>query len=102
MKTLLQRTYLRAGRLTPANNFRLRSRAVSLPPGSMMPWHSTREREELLLVVRSALRVEIVRPRQQVAIRQLQAGQSLWLPSQTIHRVVNTERRCSLYVYVTG
>ncbi len=67
-----------------------------------MSWHSTRGREELLLVLHATLRVEIVRPRQQVIPHPLRAGQTLWLPAQTIHRVVNVTRRAARYVYVTG
>lgn len=102
MKVAVVRAYTRKGRLTPAKNRGLRARAVTLPPGGVMPWHSTRRREELLLVLQAVLRIEIVRPRQQVIARPLRAGQALWLPAQTIHRVMNAAQRPARYVYVTG
>lgn len=102
MSLPLRRTYVRPGRLTPAKHRGLRARAVSLPPGGVMPWHSTRQREELLLVLQAAVCVDLVRPGQRIRAQQVQAGQSLWLPAQTIHRVVNTGHRRARYVYVTG
>lgn len=96
------RAHTRAGRLTPAKNRGLRARVVILAPRGIMPWHSTRRREELLLVLRGALRVEWVQPRQQIIAQPLRAGHALWLPAQTIHRVVNAARRKARYIYVTG
>lgn len=79
-----------------------------------MAWHSTKEREELLLVVggevevqisrrgRSLIRLRHFRGTPQSGGRALRQGQCAFLPARTRHRVVNRSRAPARYVYVTG
>lgn len=98
---IMIRNFRRAGRLTPAANGGLRARAVRLGPGGAMEWHTTGDREELLLGVRGRVRVEVDQARR---IRRivLAEGLGVFLPSQVRHRVVNASARPGLYLYVTG
>ncbi len=96
-----RRSYRVAGRLTPAGNRGLRARAVCLGRGEQMDWHSTGEREELLLGVAGRVRVELQGSRR-IRRMTLTAGQSVFLPRGTKHRVVNAFARAGSYVYVTG
>ena len=65
-----------------------------------MPWHSTHEREELLIVVQGGVIAEVRRGRvQRLALR---AGDTLFLPRRTEHQVHNPGRRPAGYVYITG
>ncbi len=67
-----------------------------------MEWHSTRAREELLLALRGAVRVEVRGPSGAVRRRLLKAGQCAWLPARTLHRVINRGTRRAHYLYVTA
>ena len=98
---LRRRAFHKPGRLTPSGNRGLRGRAVRLGPGDVMDWHTTGDREELLLGMAGCVRVELEGPRR---IRRivLAAGQSLFLPHRIRHRVVNASGRAGSYVYVTG
>jgi mannose-6-phosphate isomerase-like protein (cupin superfamily) len=81
---------------------RLRSRAMHVAPGGAIEWHSTDEREELLLVLSGTLSLEIETPQRRRALRRLAAGAALYLPSRVRHRVRNRSRRRLVYVYVTA
>lgn len=94
------RSFRRPGRLVPAAAQGLRARCVRLRGGGFMPWHSTRDREELLLALRGLLHVEIRRSR--ILRRILRAGQCLFLPPRTEHRVVNRATTGAVYLYVTS
>ena len=81
----------------------LRSRAVVLRSGGVMDWHSTGLREELLLVIRGALQLEIEAPSaRRILRRSLRAGRSAFVPARTMHRVVNRSARSALYLYITA
>ena len=98
---MTRRTFRTPGRLIPSASRGLRARAVRLSTGGVMDWHTTGEREELLLGLRGRVRVEIDAGR---AVRQipLTAGESVFLPRRIRHRVVNASPRASVYLYVTG
>ena len=93
------RSSQRPGRLIPAPARGLKSRAVTLRPGQVMDWHSTQQREELILVLAGTLELQLRRPS---ACRRIRAGQSAFLPAQTLHRLVNHARLTARYVYITG
>jgi len=91
----------RAGRLLPRRAAGLRAGVVVLRPGEVMPWHSTKSREELLIPLRGSLRVESRRSRRVRRIP-LESGQCLLLPRQTLHRVINGSTKLARYMYVTA
>ncbi len=66
-----------------------------------MDWHSTHQREELILVLRGQVRVECQTGRRMRRLR-VAAGQSVHIPRRILHRVVNPSRSIAQYVYVTG
>ncbi len=68
-----------------------------------MPWHSTREREELLILMTGRVTLEMRRQGGRGRLQKmLKAGESLFLPRRTPHRVVNRSRADASYIYVTG
>jgi mannose-6-phosphate isomerase-like protein (cupin superfamily) len=95
-----RRSYLRSGRLLPSTARRLRSRAMILKPGNAVAWHSTRQREELLLGVAGSVRIDYGagRPRSLT----MAAGQCVFIPPGTPHRVVNASSTAAQYIYVVG
>ena len=66
-----------------------------------MDWHSTRTREELLIALEGRVRVER-QAHGRISAMALAAGYSLFLSSQTLHRVVNRSRRAARYIYITA
>jgi quercetin dioxygenase-like cupin family protein len=97
-----RRSYGRAGRLIPRRTRGLRAGSVILKPGGSMPWHSTNDREELLIVLSGSVRLELVGRAGRTRRIALPAGQSAWLARGTDHSVVNRGARPARYVYVTG
>lgn len=96
-----RRDVRRPGRVTPPWARGLRARTVRLPRKGRMDWHSTRGREELLVVLSGRVRLEVDtagRRRRLV----LASGTSAFLSRATDHCVVNTALGASLYLYVTG
>jgi mannose-6-phosphate isomerase-like protein (cupin superfamily) len=66
-----------------------------------MAWHSTRDREELILVVAGRVVVQVKqagRGRRAVVTQ----GRCLFLGARTEHAVLNDSRRAAQYVYVTA
>lgn len=92
----------RAGRLLPRRGAGLRAGVVALKPGEVMEWHSTDAREELLILLKGWVRVEIGSLRR--ARRQVRLGdrQLLFLPSHTRHRVINGSTKLARYLYITA
>ena len=103
MPRVTKRTYQRPGRLVPRNARGLRARAVVLGRREVMAWHSTRRREELLIALRGTMRVEI-EPQMKGCHRSLtiKAGECVFLPRATLHRVVNRSAAAARYLYVTA
>ena len=67
-----------------------------------MPWHSTGDREELVIVLGGSVRLEArLRPRH-VSAETVQAGQCAFMPPQTLHQVVNRSKVAATYLYVTA
>ena len=92
------RTLDRPGKLVPSSATRLRSRMVRLAPGQIMEWHSTKAREELLIVLVGRVTLEL----KDGAPKQLREGRCAFVPSRTMHRVVNRTRAAAVYIYCTG
>ena len=103
MPRVTKRTSHRAGRLVPRDARGLRARAVVLGRGGVMAWHSTRLREELLIALSGTMRVEI-EPQAKGRARSLilKAGECVFLPRATVHRVVNRSTAMARYLYVTA
>ena len=92
----------KAGRVIPRRPRGLRAAVVTLAPGDVMEWHSTEEREELLIALGGRVAVDVdaaSRGKRRVA---LASGHSLFLPHRTRHRVVNRSSSAARYLYVTG
>ena len=101
-RAIRRRTYRRPGRLVPPGAVGLRARAVRLMPGQQMDWHSTRAREELLVALRGSLRLEVQDARRRIRLTPLRAGQCAFVPSQTVHRIINRSRAQADYIYITA
>jgi len=97
-----RRSYRRAGRVVPETAMRLRGRSVVLKPGQEVGWHSTHSREELLIGISGTVSVERRDRRKRIRAVPLPAGQCLFVPARTAHRVVNRSSRMAHYIYVTG
>ncbi len=91
----------RPGRLVPRGARGLRAGVVVLKPGGIMEWHSTRSREELLIMLAGRVQVE-VEGRSGCERVGLTAGACAQLPQRTRHRIVNRSGRIARYVYVTA
>ena len=100
--TIRVRSYRRAGRLTPAAALGLRAGSVVLAPRGVMHWHSTKNREELLIVLGGRLQLEIETEAQRIQRVKLLAGSVAHVPPQTAHRLVNQGTTDARYVYVTS
>ncbi|MBI3321566.1 MAG: cupin domain-containing protein [Candidatus Omnitrophica bacterium] len=96
------RSYRRPGRLVPRREHGLRAASVILRPGEAMAWHSTRTREELLMMIGGRARLELCPSPQRSRSVPLRSGQCAWIPQQTIHRVVNRSATKVQYLYVTA
>ena len=95
------KSFHRPGRLLPPSAKRLRGRAILLRPGQAVDWHSTGAREELMIVLAGTVRLELGRAGRPRATS-LRAGRCAFVPSATIHRVVNRTTRNAQYLYITG
>ena len=96
------RSYERAGRLTASTARGVRARSVILTRGAIMDWHSTQDREELLILLTGRLRLDIQRPSSRLQSIRLSAGACAVLPQQTPHRVLNPTTVAAHYLYVTA
>ena len=67
-----------------------------------MPWHSTEDREELLVALAGRLHIESERPDGRRVRAILKAGECVLLLSRTPHTVRNRSRGTVRYLYVTG
>ncbi len=75
-----------------------------LAPTVAVPWHTTGRREELVIVLRGGLRLEVGHPHQNDPVRtmSLTAGRVAFLPQATWHRIINRSKEDSHYLYVTS
>ena len=80
----------------------LRASTVVLKPGAVMGWHSTQAREELLIALKGQVRVEVNGLLRRIHRIPLNAGQCVFLPHRTLHRVVNRSSARASYLYVTA
>ena len=67
-----------------------------------MDWHSTRSREEILIALAGRVSLEVQSAAHVTRRIPLRAGQCVFLPTQTLHRVVNRSRAKAQYLYVTA
>ena len=67
-----------------------------------MDWHSTQGREELLIALEGLASVEVQVVDRSIRRRALRAGQCLFLPTHTWHRVINRTLSKVRYLYVTA
>ena len=95
-------SYRRSGRLIPKRARGLRAGSVALKPGASMPWHTTDDREELIIALTGRIQIETERSQTSRLRTSLRAGQCALLPSRTRHAVVNRSTRTARYLYVTG
>ena len=93
---------LRSGRLVPTDAKGLHAGSVLLSPTEVMDWHSTHQREELLIILAGQADLEVQTPAHPVRRIPLRRGQSIFLAVETIHRIVNRSRRAVRYVYITA
>lgn len=80
----------------------LRAGSVALKPGAAMPWHSTKDREELIIILAGQVQLEVERAQSRRGRTVLRAGQCALLPRHMPHTVVNRSARTARYLYVTG
>lgn len=99
---VIQRSYKTPGRLIPKRAAGLRARSVILKPGQVMDWHCTKDREELLIILKGKLVFEVQSLSSKVRIYIVSVGQSVFLSSKTMHRLVNRSHLIAKYIYVTG
>ena len=102
MRSRIARTsYRQAGRLVWRTNRGLRAGSVILRRDEAMEWHSTRHREELLILLTGRVRID-VDASAQITRWSLRAGECAFIPPETPHRVVNRSRTIARYLYVTA
>ncbi len=99
---ITRRGLRRPGKLIPPDAARLKSRVIRLPAGQAIEWHSTKEREELIIVLEGTIELERQAAGARVRRTRAAAGHSLFVPPQVMHRVVNPTGRVARYIYVTG
>ncbi len=102
IRRLHRASYGRAGRLVPAGAHGLRAGMVRLRAGQVMDWHSTQARQELLIMLRGRVCVEIQQASRRIRRVVLNVPQSLLLSPRMVHRVVNRSRTPAGYIYVTA
>ena len=95
------RSWKKPGRLIP-NPTGLRARAVRLKPGRGMDWHTTADRQEILLALEGVIVVRYKSSTGSERRMRLPAGRALFLPQGIEHCVQNFDADEALYVYVTG
>ena len=92
----------RPGRLVPRREHGLRASSVRLVPGGRMDWHSTQEREELLLALDGQLQLEVRASAARTRRLRLVSGDTVHLAPRTWHRVINSSRADARYIYITA
>lgn len=97
-----RRSYAQAGTLLPKTAKRLRGRSVRLAPHGVMDWHSTGEREELVMALRGRLQIDYATQSGRIASVRVATGQCAFIPSGVRHCVINLAKQTSHYLYVTA
>ena len=101
-RPIWKRSYHRAGRLVPQRASGLRAGSVTLRPGETMDWHSTRDREELVVALTGRVLLEVQAAPERRSRVTLVAGVCAWLPPKTLHCIVNRGPQPARYLYVTA
>ena len=102
MKKVRRFSYLKPGRLILVPKQGLRARSVRLLKGARMDWHSTGEREELLLVIAGSVVVSVKYLAKSGRRIPLCFGEGIFLPKATMHTVMNKSGKMTTYLYITG
>ena len=102
MTGVIRRSYQKPGQLIPSRAQHFKGRSIRLSPGRAIEWHSTRDREEVILVFRGSVSLEVRGPRSRIRSIALSKGRAAFLSPQVWHRVVNRSRRQAHYVYLTA
>ncbi len=102
MASVIRRSYLKPGKLIPSNARRLKGRSIRLAPGGSVEWHSTRDREEIILVFRGSVSLETRDHPDRTRSIALSSGRAAFVSPHVWHRVVNRSRRQAHYIYVTA
>ncbi len=101
MAWVAQRSYRKPGKLIPPHAQHLKGRSIVLRRGQAIEWHSTRDREEIILVFRGSVSLETRDRRDRTRSIALSSGRAAFLSQDVWHRVVNRSHRQAHYVYVT-
>jgi len=96
------RSVRKAGVVVPKRVTGMRARVITLSPGEAVAWHSTQAREELLLILRGSVQLEVQTARRRVRRRRLTVGQCAFVRSHVLHRTVNRSSQPIRYLYVTA
>lgn len=96
------REYREPGRLVPSAAQGLRARSVRLEGGQGVEWHSTGQREELVIALTQNVCVEVESSRGRIRRIRLHGGRCAFLPRETRHRVVNRSAHRAHYLYITA
>ena len=76
---------------------------MRLRPGERVDWHSTGNREELLIGLDGVCELEVRQASRKSPRRLLlSTGQCIFIPRATPHRVINQSKAPACYLYVTG
>ena len=96
------RSYNHKGRLLGASRRAIRAGSVKLRRNECMDWHSTNEREELIIMLSGTARIDLKNSHSKLVHVRLSAGRCAFLPKATTHRVVNMCSGTAHYIYVTA
>ncbi len=99
---VVRRSYRRAGTVVPWQAKHFKGRSVKLAPGDSMDWHSTGNREEVLIALAGTLHLETEDGSRVVKTTRLRAGECAFLPTRTRHQVTNRSRGVVHYLYLTA
>jgi len=81
----------------PPRSNGLKAGFVLLKPGKTMPEHTTGNNEEFIYIIEGEAILEIEQRREVI---RLKAGDYYYIPSRTVHAVVNSLSRDLRYIYV--
>lgn len=84
--------------LSPPGSVTMRSGLVTLQSGGNVGEHSTKDHEEMLVILEGAGEVEA----EGHGRRPVQAGQVVFIPPRTTHNVYNTDSAPLRYVYIVA
>ena len=102
MARVVTRSYRRPGKLLPQSARHFKGRSIRLPAGEAVEWHSPRRREEVILIFRGSVSLEVRDGDGRIHATRLTDGRLAFITPQVWHRVVNRSRRQAHYLYITA